>query len=275
VPFILSHLFNPKKCELFCKPPTKKVNIASSIPEGISKYGVFGKPFVIRNVNIQLDKSNINFKFIGYDNTGKQHDDVDPKEQFSLWEQGQLKLNFVDSPAPKIISTKDTIFENHVKDNNLMFVLSNSGMYTPFHADPMYLKNEENIKKFGDQMGGGWMYLNKGVKMWQMLPVDCIEFLYDHELKIIKDLNISDLLYFNNNQFWGQIETFLLEDGDYLYFPPGHLHRVWTYKNSIGLAGYLDFIENEDIKLKGHRILKNVGVNVDEFPGVWFLKKAK
>jgi len=124
-------------------------------------------------------------------------------------------------------------------------------------------------------MGGGWMYLNKGVKMWQMLPVDCIEFLYDHELKIIKDLNISDLLYFNNNQFWGQIETFLLEDGDYLYFPPGHLHRVWTYKNSIGLAGYLDFIENEDIKLKGHRILKNVGVNVDEFPGVWFLKKAK
>jgi len=93
--------------------------------------------------------------------------------------------------------------------------------------------------------------------------------LYDKEKNRINDLPVHELLYFNNHALWGELEVTELNSGDFIYFAPGYMHRVWTYEKSYGLGGYFDFPGNEHHKTEAKKNLKDAGVDVDTFPGIW------
>ena len=55
----------------------------------------------------------------------------------------------------------------------------------------------------------------------------------------LKGTSLSDLLTLCDNYLWGKIYIGEICDTDFIYFPQGWAHRVYTYEKSIGLSGYL------------------------------------
>jgi len=94
--------------------------------------------------------------------------------------------------------------------------------------------------------------------------------LYNKEKNRLNDYPVHELLYMNNHAMWGELEVSELNAGDFLYFGPGLIHRVWTYERSFGIGGYFDFPGNEPNKEAAMKYMKDAGVDVEKFPGVWF-----
>lgn len=146
---------------------------------------------------------------------------VSVPEAMSQWLNDTLQGNFLYiSPSttcdwfemPKVTSEYDV--DPSVSHRTLIFTPANR--YTGTHSDP-------------STDGGSWMHLFRGRKLWQFY--DPKHFLHFVGNKI--DEHASRLP--------PEIETLscLAEEGDTVYFPPGWLHRVWTFEKSFGLNSYL------------------------------------
>jgi len=235
VPFMLCHLLNQKHNETLCSRPVIDTPEANTILEGMAKFASQGLPFVVRNCKeLSFDKTEVQrhaaavdartFAFVP--KTLEMVKNVSIADSIAAWEQGQLQLSFLDSPIKGLLSAEHvhpSLAKHGITPDSLMLVLSKRHNYTPFHIDMAY-------------DGGGWMFLSKGKKVWNM-----IDFSKAHHLMAnnrVRDLPMDQLLYEKEHFLWGHIYQAWMEAGDFLYFPPGMIHRVNTYEASIGLGGY-------------------------------------
>lgn len=270
IPFLMTHLYHPDICEKVCSPPCKEIPIAKNIKEGLEIYGRKEIPFIVRNCH-QL----FNFDFESIKKWTKQNeqktfgwntnmDKVNDQNIYELllkWENNTLDLNLVDSPIQGKVETNISSSLNvfGIENSKAMLVLSPKGAYTKFHVDEIA----------GNNSGGGWMYLSKGWKVWNLMDLkDAFENLYVKETKSLNDLPIDDLLYINNFACWGKIYNGEIFGGDFIYFPPGMAHRVKTYAKSIGLGGYI-YDPKNDLKIleKSNHLFKKY--DADKYNGLW------
>ncbi len=266
VPFILTRLFNPTKCELFCTPATKEIPEVKSITEGMELYGNRGSSFVVRGLTgIDFDIESVDVKLNGWYDNGLPVEGLSSKEMVKMWKDGKLKCNFVDSPSPNVTSISSSELSKYVEPENLMIILSGKDQYTPFHIDAVCDWGSGLCNKGG----GGWMYLSKGQKLWHIMHPKHLHHLYNRATGKFDDLSMSDLLYHKDNVLWGCVETTFIEEGDFIYLASGYLHRVKTYKNSYGLGGYIDCDKNTPNREFALSCLKHIGVDVEKFPGIW------
>lgn len=76
------------------------------------------------------------------------------------------------------------------------------------------------------EYGGVFMYLCEGEKEWSFMePIQNMPALYDAKNRRLFDKELPC-----------DART---EGGDFVYFPPGELHRVVTTKKMIGISGYI------------------------------------
>jgi hypothetical protein len=250
IPFLLCHMFHPGFAEKAYGPPVVDIPEATTLREGFDKYARAGLPFVVRSVNaFDLDVDAFTTRMR---NEGLTVDTWDKKTLQAVkgvsvagalddWAAGKLAVNITDSSIPKLVRNEGIIPDLRdvgIDEDRLMLILTMAGTYTPFHQDP-----------FGesDESGGGWMWLSKGRKLWNFLPFEYTDAIL-HEEKYIIDMPNADLVYANNHALWGKVGQVIAEAGDFVYFPPGCNHRVWTYEDSIGVGGYLKLPYPEEVE---------------------------
>lgn len=126
----------------------------------------------------------------------------------------------------------------HVADG-LCLVLSSRHAYTPFHQDPV--ARAAPGPDGGARCGGGWMWLAQGLKAWQFIDLADSDALYDPVSGLLRDPPIEELLYHDapRHPLWGRISQCVATGGDFVYFPPGCSHRVWTHSDAMGVGGYI------------------------------------
>ena len=73
------------------------------------------------------------------------------------------------------------------------------------------------------------MYLWEGRKKWNFISQKWITSLVEPSTGKALDISPQDV----------EVLAVTAETGDFVYFPPGWLHRVWTYEKSMGLGGYM------------------------------------
>jgi hypothetical protein len=266
VPFLLCHMFHPDFIEKACSPPVVDIACASSISEGFAKFGSQGKPFIVRNVDafdVQLEAfkekaGKEGFKTYAYDKQLNYVDDVSVADALNQWDQGTLQWNFIDSKVPKMSSNSGIIqdlLDLGITEDRLMLVLSRDGQYTPFHQDPITGHSDA---------GGGWMWLERGEKLWQFVLFEDSDALYDPDHKNVSDIPIADLVYQDNHAMWGKVYQVRATDKDFLYFPPGCNHRVWTYRNSFGVGGYSRLPSDDERIVKACEWYKSKNIPVED-----------
>lgn len=240
VPFVLCHLFRPDFIERACGPPVVDIPEPATLKEGFERYATRGLPFIVRGVkafDITLEAFRARaaadgLTAFGWDRRLEEVAGVPISKALDDWEAGQLKVNFVDSPVPKMVRNAGVHQDLHdvgIDEDKLMLILSAKGTYTPFHQDPIE----------GADTGGGWMWLERGEKLWNFVDFGDSDHIYDEEARSVADPAFDDLVYANKNALWGRVRQTLARAGDFVYFPPACNHRVWTHKESFGVGGYL------------------------------------
>jgi len=198
----------------------KQIPEARSLQEGFD----WGKPFVVRNLNLPCSLITCeerahkqDMDLFGYDKVGRELW-TKASEAFAKFKQDALTLNIVDAPFPVLLDEElPEILLKSVKKSRkkICLTLTRNGSYTPLHVDPNH--------------GGGWMYLQQGIKKWQVMSVGPSHF------NPSKEGNLQDPPH-------DLVADYVLEStihqGDFLYFPALTPHRVWTYANSFGVSGY-------------------------------------
>ena len=53
--------------------------------------------------------------------------------------------------------------------------------------------------------GGGWMWLQRGTKLWNYVDFDDSKVLFNAEADTLLDLPLGDLLYTDNHALWGRV----------------------------------------------------------------------
>ncbi len=137
-----------------------------------------------------------------------------------------------DQLTPAVILDNATYPGKNENKYHLNYILTGCGL-TKFHMDPGY--------------GGGWMYLYSGQKLWWFIdPKSCKSYSggamgYDKNPEISKEeleyLKTADLVDLFTQGY--TVYTCLAGKDDFIVFPQGWLHRVYTYEKSIGCGGYL------------------------------------
>lgn len=132
-----------------------------------------------------------------------------------------------------------------------MLVLSNKGTYTPFHQDPIA----------GKESGGGWMWLQAGIKVWNFLGQEHTDDIFDTGANSVGDPLAADLLTARGGALWGKVSAVVARGGDFVYFPPGTNHRVWTWEDSVGIGGYARFEFDDERVAAGCAWYDSKGIN--------------
>lgn len=242
VPFLLCHMYHPDFIELACKPPVVDIAVAPSIAAGFDTFARQGRPFIVKSVaafdfNLAAFRARTvaeGLTTFGWDKSLEEVKGISIAAALEDWERNELKVNFVDSPIPKMVPNAGIHADLRaagINEDNLMLVMSNHGTYTPFHQDPIA----------GAASGGGWMWLLQGEKMWNFVGFEHSDVLFDETARSIADPTLGDLLYRDNHVLWGKVGQVFAQAGDFVYFPPGCSHRVWTWEGSIGIGGYARF----------------------------------
>jgi len=271
VPFLMTHLYHPDVCDKVCSPPCVDIPVAKSIEEGLNMYGCKGIPFIVRQcqglfnfdlTSVKQLASQTGQETFGWDTNMDMVDAQKVQDLLTKWENDELNLNLVDSPAPGVIGShiSPSLNDLGIDESKAMLVLSPKGAYTKFHVDEVSGKNS----------GGGWMYLSQGWKVWNLVDLeDAFEHLYNKETNSLKDLHMDKLLYVNHFALWGRIYHGEILGGDFLYFPPGMAHRVKTYAKSVGLGGYIfDSIRDAEVMQRSRNLFEKYGAD-----GAWGLWK--
>jgi hypothetical protein len=198
----------------------KTIPEARTLPEGFE----WGTPFIIRGLNLPCNLNTCvqralqkDMELFGYGKGGTELW-LWASEAFQQFKTETLSMNIVDAPFPVLLDTElpDDLLKAVKKSRKkICLTLTRNGSYTPFHVDPNH--------------GGGWMYLQQGIKKWQLVDVNNNPLVAD-KVGNYQDPPLdleADYLY----------EATILP-GDFLYFPPLTPHRVWTYAHSFGVSGY-------------------------------------
>ena len=161
---------------------------------------------------------------------------LDVKDLLEHWENDQLKLAILDSWIHVFDLPEDLVRYHHVvpeDDPSHAFmgqtlVLSRANGYTYLHHDPY-------------KYGGGWMYLHEGQKAWHYLDPKWMPYIFSDEDKNVQDLLPEDAGKLIPSELLDEVEflTATAKAGDFLYWPPSWMHRVWTHEKSLGVGGYI------------------------------------
>jgi hypothetical protein len=208
------------------------------------------RPFVVRHAGeflrtsyeVALERFRTSREHVfGYDDTGGYIEGLVLSTLVEQWLGDRLGVKVLDSPMhlvdlPAVLDEfaapmahaappEDGSFAGRVLrlKHGQSPVLTRADTYTPFHVDPPYF-------------GGGWMYLWRGSKTWHFLSQEWISTLFQESTGKIRDASIGDLLSLDPGI---ACFTTTAGGGDFVYFPPGWIHRVWTHEKSIGIGGYM------------------------------------
>lgn len=198
----------------------KKIPEARTLPEGFE----WGTPFIIRGLNLPCDLNTCvqrarqkDMELFGYGKSGTELW-MWASEAFQQFKTETLSMNIVDAPFPVLLDAElpaDLLKAVKKSRKKICLTLTRNGSYTPLHVDPNH--------------GGGWMYLQQGIKKWQLIDV------YNNPLKPDKAGNYPDPPLDLDADYMYEAT---INPGDFLYFPPLTPHRVWTYAHSFGVSGY-------------------------------------
>lgn len=150
--------------------------------------------------------------------------EIAPQEALTRLRDGTLDLAIVDSPVsdPADVfpaSLRGAALDDEGKEYECCFVLTRAPGVTAFHADP--------------EFGGGYMHLIEGEKYWWFVdPADAA-------LDELLDRPMARVLTQDGFRLWGKVQVAHLRGGGCVYFPPSWLHRVFTYRPSFGIGGYI------------------------------------
>ena len=254
-------------------PAVVDIPTAPTIGEGLKTFGNAGLPFIVRGVTaFELDYDRFKERAtkerlttFAWNRRLKQETDVLIFRALEDWEKGELLVNFIDSPIPKFVLNngihKDFL-DIGVDEDHLMLTLSNQGAYTPFHQDPIA----------GETSGAGWMWLLSGAKRWHFLTNDHSDAIFDPANNALNDFPTEDLVRADGCRLWGKVMKVDASAGDFVYFPPGCTHRVWTDKASFGVNGYIRRSEDDERISKVIAWYKRVGQ--DPTVGIYRLDRS-
>ncbi|MBN8577180.1 MAG: hypothetical protein J0L66_09555 [Cytophagales bacterium] len=198
----------------------KKISEVGSLQEGFA----LGTSFVVRGLKLPCNLTTCeqraqqnDMELFGYGKGGAELW-LWASEAFRQFRQEALSMNIVDAPFPVLLDSElpeDLLKVVKRSRKKICLTLTRNGSYTPLHVDPNH--------------GGGWMYLQQGIKKWQLIDAKENPFEPDNAGNYIDpppDLTTDYL------------EETTIHAGDFLYFPPLTPHRVWTYAHSFGVSGY-------------------------------------
>ena len=229
--------------------PVANVPKAPSIREGFETFAKSGFPFIVRNVaafDLDYDQfkaraANEGLKAFGWDKRLTLVSDVSIADAMDQWEKGELRLNFLDCPVPKYVPNKGIhkdLINIGLDEDKLTLLLSNKNEYSPLHQDSVA------GGKYGS--GAGWMWLLRGSKRWNFLLHDYSDTIFDPVTKALNDIPLDDMVRMDNCKLWGKVMQVQQNAGDFIYFPPGCSHRVWTDEPSFGINGYHEHVQDKE-----------------------------
>jgi hypothetical protein len=209
------------------------------------------RPFVVRRAEEFLGTSfedalerfkRASEKVFGYDAAGNYVEGLLLSTLTEQWLADRLEVKVLDSPMhvvdlppimdefavspPATEPNEEASFSAQVYANKhgQSPVLTRADAYTPFHVDP-------------PDFGGGWMYLWTGRKTWHFVSQEWITRLFLREsTDRIRDASVEELATLDPRI---ECSAVTAGGGDFLYFPPGWIHRVWTHEKSLGVGGYI------------------------------------
>lgn len=146
------------------------------------------------------------------------------------WKADNLEYRILDSPLHVIDLPSDLVSMQFVKEGITdltlaqTLILSSPNSYTSLHMD-------------SPKQGGGWMYLVEGQKDWYFMKptAAALQSLIEPDAPHLIDISY-ELAYQRAGTVFHEANAI---KGDFLYFPPGWLHRVRTHDRSVGIGGYL------------------------------------
>ena len=139
-----------------------------------------------------------------------------------------MQYNFTDSNINPNLFDYNMINVDELKKYGVGLTMCTDNTYTPFHIDSV-------SSKLG---GGGWVYLNKGCKQWNLIEFfDAVNNIYNSKDKCMIDINIHNILLQEDISY--KVYQGTMNSGDFIYFPPGWAHQITTTDKSIGLNGYM------------------------------------
>lgn len=198
----------------------KKIPEASTLQEGFD----WGTSFVVRGINLPCNLSTCevraqqkDMELFGYGKNGAELW-MWASEAFKQFRQESLTMNIVDAPFPVLLDSElpEELLKVVKKSRKkICLTLTRNGSYTPLHVDPNH--------------GGGWMYLQQGIKKWQLVNAN------ENPLRADKAGNFIDPPLDLDTTYLAETT---IQAGDFLFFPPLTPHRVWTYAHSFGVSGY-------------------------------------
>ncbi|MCW5909849.1 MAG: hypothetical protein KIT62_02185 [Cyclobacteriaceae bacterium] len=198
----------------------KKIPEARTLQEGFD----WGTSFVVRGLNLpcNLDTCEArarqkDMELFGYGKGGAELW-IWASKAFKQFREEALTLNIVDAPFPVLQDEElPEVLGNAVKKTRkkICLTLTRNGSYTPLHVDPNH--------------GGGWMYLQQGIKKWQLVDASRNPLVPDNAGNYTDPPLDLDATWLSETT---------IHPGDFLYFPPLTPHRVWTYAHSFGVSGY-------------------------------------
>ena len=213
------------------------INEVDCIINGIQLYGSKSKPFIVRNTkditfNYDNFKNNvINDNTIIYSTdkiTLEYVEDIKLLNTLNDWENNIMQYNFTDSTIKPNLFDYNMINVDELKKYGVGLTMCTDNTYTPFHIDSV-------SSKLG---GGGWVYLNKGCKQWNLIEFfDAVNNIYNSKDKCMIDINIHNILLQEDISY--KVYQGTINSGDFIYFPPGWAHQITTTEKSIGLNGYM------------------------------------
>jgi Cupin-like domain len=254
----------------------------TTIEDGFKRTkGMF--PFIVHNakefnylsqkyVSTEIRK-NPHWKVSATNEMGEKVYDLVLKELLDKFYNDTLNFQVFDTPLhmfdlPKVLKKNHIQMEFEKDDETYILlnqtpVLSRANYLTPWHMDPINL-------------GGGWMYIFQGEKDWYFNEPWMAPLYYDENTSLIQDLTLTDYHSILSNYDFKSIKGFYPEfqvspfltakarPGDFVYFPPGWIHRVKTHNKTIGIGGYIRLPTTLEKSKKVSEYFTHFGIN-----GTW------
>jgi hypothetical protein len=172
-----------------------------------------------------LEEKNHTWGYPIANNPDFQYEYHSAESLFNSWENGTLQLSLVDTECYETASF--TLFPSILRGLRPSYVLSAAKNWTQWHDD-------------GTDRGGGWVYLKVGKKVWQFISPNDMKYLQDHgyDYNQINKMTTTELLHLLDCYLWGKMYIAVQKENDFLLFPEGWSHSVYTEQKSFGISGY-------------------------------------
>jgi hypothetical protein len=238
------------------------------IVHGAKEFDYLSQEYVTNEI-----RKNPDWKISAINEMGEKSEDLVLRDLLDKFYNNTLDFQVFDTPLdmfhlPKVLVENHTLADFEKKDENYVLlnqtpVLSRADYLTPWHMDPINL-------------GGGWMYIFQGEKDWYFNEPWMAPLYYNKKTKTIQDLTPGEYSSIINNYDFSSIKNFYPQfkitpfiqakarPGDFVYFPPGWLHRVKTYNKTIGIGGYIRLSSTIQKSEKISQYFKHFGIN-----GTW------